>query len=141
MRASGVVEESVAAVAGVLVNGFGDERVTVLTLLWLAAVITGALVRARSNIPRGRDLRRGDRPCRSSGRDRSHASYVGLCVAAAALLLSGRAVMAELGDLLELARYEADHDGLTGALARSAFRAALDAALASGPTRTARSRS
>ena len=46
----GRVEETAAAVAGVLINGFGDERVTVLTLLWLAAVITGALVRARVDL-------------------------------------------------------------------------------------------
>ncbi len=124
----GVVEESVAAVAGVLVNGFGNERVTVLTLLWLAAVITGALVRAHVNIPAAVIFIVAlVLPIVMTGT--IEASYVGLCVAAAALLLSGRAVMAELGDLLALARREADHDGLTGALARSAFRTGLEAAL------------
>jgi diguanylate cyclase (GGDEF)-like protein len=124
----GRLEEVTAALAGVLVNGFGDERVTVLTLLWLAAVITGALVRARVDLLAAAIFVVAlGLPIAMVGS--LHASYVGLCVAAAALLLSGRAVMSELGELLELARYEADHDGLTGALARSAFRSALGAAL------------
>ncbi len=122
-------EEVAAAVAGVLINGFGDERVTVLTLLWLAAVITGALVRARIDLLAAAIFVVAlGLPIVQVGA--LHASYVGLCVAAAALLLSGRAVMSELGQLLELARYEADHDGLTGALARSAFRSALAPAVA-----------
>ncbi len=126
---AGRVEEAVAALAGVLVNGFGDERVTVVTLLWLAAVITGALARATVNVLAAAIFVVAmGLPIVLVGS--LQPSYVGLCVAAAALLLSGRAVMGELGSLLELARYEADHDGLTGGLARSAFRAALDAALA-----------
>ena len=125
----GRVEESVAAVAGVLVNGLGDERVTVLTLLWLAAVIVGALVRARVDLLAAAIFVAAlGLPIAMVGT--VHASYIGLCVAAAALLLSGRAVMSELEELLELARYEADHDSLTGALARAAFRAALNGALA-----------
>ncbi len=125
----GRVEESVAAIAGVLVNGLGDERVTVLTLLWLAAVITGALVRARVDLLAAAIFVAAlGLPIVMVGS--LHASYIGLCVAAAALLLSGRAVMSELEALLELARHEADHDGLTGALARAAFRAGLTAALA-----------
>jgi diguanylate cyclase (GGDEF)-like protein len=131
----GHVEELAAAVAGVLVNGFGDERVTVLTLLWLAAVITGALVRARVDLLAAAIFVVAlSLPIAMVGS--LHASYVGLCVAAAALLLSGRAVMSELGELLELARYEADHDGLTGALARSAFRNALGAAVVDADEKT-----
>ncbi len=124
----GRLEELAAALAGVLVNGFGDERVTVLTLLWLAAVIIGALVRGRVDLLAAAIFVVAlGLPIVMVGS--VHASYLGLCVAAAALLLSGRAVMSELGELLELARYEANHDDLTGALARSAFRTALDAAL------------
>jgi len=123
------IEETVAAVAGVLIIGFGDERVTVITLLWLAAVITGALARATVNVLAAAIFVTAMAlPIVLVGS--LQPSYVGLCVAAAALLLSGRAVMSELGNLLECARYEADHDGLTSGLGRSAFRAALDEALA-----------
>jgi hypothetical protein len=102
--------------------------VTVLTLLWLAAVITGALVRARVDVLAAAIFVGAiGLPIVMVGS--VHASYVGLCVAAVALLLSGRAVMSELEELLELARYEADHDSLTGALARAAFRAALNTAV------------
>ncbi len=132
----GRLEELAAALAGVLVNGFADERVTVLTLLWLAAVITGALVRSRVDpLAAAIFVVALVLPIAMVGS--IHLSYVGLCVAAIALMLSGRAVMSELGGLLELARYEADHDGLTGALARSAFRSALDAALVDADEKSA----
>ncbi len=122
------IEELVAALAGVLVNGFGDERVTVLTLLWLVAIITGAIARGRvGGLAAAIFLVAMGLPIAIVGS--LQASYVGLCVAAAVLLLTGPAMSAELGGLLELARYEADHDGLTGALARLAFRSALDEAL------------
>jgi diguanylate cyclase (GGDEF)-like protein len=122
------VEETMAAVAGVLVNGFGDERVTAITLLWLAAVITGALARGRVYLFAATIFAVAmGLPIVLSGS--LALSYVGLCVAAAALLVAGRAILSELAKAFELARYEADHDGLTGALARSAFRAGLEQAI------------
>ena len=125
----GLAEEATAALAGVLINGFGEEHVTVITLLWLASLIVGALIRARVNVfAAAIFLVAICLPIAMVGS--LQANYIGLCVAAAALLLSGRVVMAELGGLLELARHEADHDGLTGALARTAFRAALATAVA-----------
>jgi diguanylate cyclase (GGDEF)-like protein len=52
--------------------------------------------------------------------------YAGLCVATIGLLLTCGRLTRELNHLLERARHDADHDGLTGALSRSAFRAVLD---------------
>lgn len=123
------IEEIVAAVGGLLVNGLGGERVTIITLLWLAAVITGTLARARVDWPAATIFGIAmTLPIALVGA--VHTSYLGLYVAAGALMLSGRAVMDELNGALARARHEATHDGLTGALTRSAFRAALDAVLA-----------
>ncbi|MBJ7348468.1 MAG: GGDEF domain-containing protein, partial [Thermoleophilaceae bacterium] len=125
-------EEIIAAAGGILLIGLGDEQITVLTLLWLAAVVTGAMVRGRvSKLASVMFAIAMVMPLVRAGE--LHADYVGLCVAAAALLLSGRAVMDEMSELLERARYEADHDGLTGALARTAFHAALEQAIAETP--------
>ena len=49
--------------------------------------------------------------------------YACLCLASLALLLTCGRLTRELNHLLEQARLDADHDGLTGALSRSAFRA------------------
>jgi diguanylate cyclase (GGDEF)-like protein len=54
--------------------------------------------------------------------------HAGLCVAAFALLLTIGRLTVELNHLLWQARWDADHDGLTGLLSRTAFRAALDRA-------------
>jgi diguanylate cyclase (GGDEF)-like protein len=53
-------------------------------------------------------------------------AYAALCVGAIALLLTCGRVTRELRSLLELARYDANHDELTGTLSRPAFRARLD---------------
>jgi predicted signal transduction protein with EAL and GGDEF domain len=124
------VEETLGATGGVLINGFGGEHVTVLTLLWLAALITGTLARARVDRVAGFIFIVAlVMPIVLTGG--VQINYVGLCLAAIALLASGRAFTAEQDALLEIARYEADHDDLTGALSRPAFRALLDETVAS----------
>ncbi len=52
--------------------------------------------------------------------------YAFLYLAAVALLLTCGRVTQELRKMLDQARYDADHDGLTGALSRTAFRDRLD---------------
>jgi len=52
--------------------------------------------------------------------------YAGLAMASIALLLTCGRVTQELRRMVDRARYDADHDGLTGALSRAAFRARLD---------------
>jgi diguanylate cyclase (GGDEF)-like protein len=120
------VEESVAGVAGLLIVGLGNESVNVLTVLWLAAVASGVLARG------GRVHWIGSAVLLSSlllPVVRHHhvtPEHAGLCVAAIGLLLTCGRLTREVNGLLDRARYDADHDGLTGALSRTAFRAALD---------------
>ena len=63
---------------------------------------------------------------------RSPSTYAGVCLAAITLLLVCGRVTQELRAMLDKARHDADHDGLTGALNRAAFRRVLDAFLAGG---------
>ena len=59
-------------------------------------------------------------------------TYGCVCLAAITLLLVCGRVTQELRAMLDRARYDADHDGLTGALNRAAFHRTLDALLARG---------
>jgi diguanylate cyclase (GGDEF)-like protein len=121
-----VLEESLASVSAVLVIGLGPDAVSALTVLWLAAVAAGVLARGGRAYWIGRAVLVISlaMPVIRDGRCDPHYACVGLA-AIALLLTCGRATQ-ELRNMLERARYDADHDGLTGALSRSAFRAALD---------------
>jgi diguanylate cyclase (GGDEF)-like protein len=119
-------EESIAGLAGILIVGTGDERVNVLTLLWLAAVASGVLARGGRVHWIGPAVFLGALAMPIVLNGRLAPEYLGLCVAAVGLLLTCGRVTRELNHLLERARHDADHDGLTGALSRAAFRAALD---------------
>jgi diguanylate cyclase len=59
-------------------------------------------------------------------------TYACVCLAAITLLLVCGRVTQELRAMLDRARHDADHDGLTGALSRAAFHRALDTFLARG---------
>jgi diguanylate cyclase (GGDEF)-like protein len=120
------VEESLAAVAGVLIVGFGNQHVTVLTLLWLAAVASGVLARGGRVHWLGPALLSGSLALPVVAEQRITLQYAAFGVAGLALLLTCGRVTQELGTLLSRARWEADHDSLTGALSRAAFRGALD---------------
>lgn len=122
-------EELIAAVGGLLVMGLGNGQVTAVTLLWLAAVATGAGLRGRVSVV-GSVLFITAMVLPVIRFGELSAEYAALFVVAASLLLSGRAVLSEKQHFLDLARYEADHDGLTGALSRSAFHQALEQAIA-----------
>jgi diguanylate cyclase (GGDEF)-like protein len=119
-------EESVAGLAGLLIVGLGDERVNVLTVLWLAAVASGVLARGGRMHWIGPAVFSGALLLPIVLHGRLTPEHAGLCVAALGLLLTCGRLTRELSGLLERARYDADHDGLTGALSRSAFRARLD---------------
>jgi diguanylate cyclase (GGDEF)-like protein len=120
------VEESLAPVAAVLIVGLGNQRVTVLSLLWLAAVASGVLARGGRVHWLGRALLLGSLALPVVREQRITLQYAGLCVAVVALLLTCGRVTQELRTLLSRARWEADHDALTGLLSRAAFRRALD---------------
>ena len=120
------VEESLASISGVLIIGFGPAVVTPLTLLWLTAVASGVLARGGRAHWVGRALLLIALAMPIVRHQTVNPRYACLCLAAIALLLTCGRVTQELRKMLDQARYDADHDGLTGALSRTAFRDQLD---------------
>jgi diguanylate cyclase (GGDEF)-like protein len=126
------VEESIAPVAAVLIIGLGNEQVTAVSLLWLAAVASGVLARGGRIHWIGRGVLLSALALPIVRLQHLTPGYAALCVGAIALLLTCGRVTSELRSLLELARYDANHDELTGTLSRPAFRAQLDEIAAAG---------
>ena len=120
------VEESLASISGVLIIGFGPAVVTPLTLLWLTAVASGVLARGGRAHWVGRALLLIALAMPIVRHQTLNPRYAFLYLAAVALLLTCGRVTQELRKMLDQARYDADHDGLTGALSRTAFRDRLD---------------
>jgi predicted signal transduction protein with EAL and GGDEF domain len=112
--------------------------VTPLTLLWLTAVASGVLARGGRAHWIGRALLLVALAMPIVRYQTVNPRYACLCLAAIALLLACRRVTQELRKMLDQARYDDDHDGLTGALSRTAFRRRLDRvaaqAAADGPS-------
>jgi len=126
------LEESLAAVSAILIVGLGSQRVTVLLLLWIAAVASGVLARGGRIHWIGRATLLAALVGPIAHEQGLRLDYGAFVLAAIALLLTCGRVTRELQTLLVAARSDADHDSLTGALARGAFRAKLDAAAAGG---------
>jgi diguanylate cyclase (GGDEF)-like protein len=124
------IEESLAGVAALLIVGVQDQRVTILSVLWLAAVASGVVARGGRVHWIGRTVVLSALALPAIREGRFSADHAALCVATVGLLLSCGRLTRELGRLLRQARYDADHDELTGTLARAAFRAALEEATA-----------
>ncbi len=120
------VEESLAPVSALLIIGDGPARVTIVSLLWLAAVACGVLARGGRQHWFGRALLLLSLALPLITHPGLHQPFADLCLGAIALLLTCGRVTRELRRIAEQARWEADHDGLTGAFSRPAFRAALD---------------
>lgn len=132
------LEESLA-VAAVLIVGMGEEHVTVLSLLWLGAVAAGVLARGGRVHWVGRTLVLGSLALPVLLTERLTLAHAAFSVATIALLLTCGRVTQELRALLASARFDADHDSLTGVLSRAAFRARLDSLVkqtVSEPTQT-----
>lgn len=121
-------DELLGPVACLLIIGLEAEHVTALSVIWLAAIATGVIVRQGRvrRVARAGLIAMLAVPIITTGA--LSTSYAGLCVAAMALLATCVRVMRDLDHLLLQARHEADHDDLTGLLSRSAFRAALERA-------------
>ncbi|MEA2405551.1 MAG: hypothetical protein QOE08_2198, partial [Thermoleophilaceae bacterium] len=119
------IEESVAGLAGILIVGFGDQRVNVLTLLWLAAVASGVLARGGRVHWIGRLVIVSILVLPVVRMGAVRLEHLGLCLGAIGLLLTCGRLTRELNHLLAKARHDADHDALTGVLSRTAFRATL----------------
>jgi diguanylate cyclase (GGDEF)-like protein len=126
------VEESLAPVSAILIVGLGPERITTVWLLWLVAVACGVLARGGRVYWVGRAMLLGSLALPIVRHGQITLTYACVCLAAITLLLICGRVTQELRAMLDKARYDADHDGLTGALNRAAFRGALDALLARG---------
>ncbi|MDE3069327.1 MAG: diguanylate cyclase, partial [Acidobacteriota bacterium] len=122
------VEESLAGVAAFLIIGMGDQRVTGLAVLWLAAITTGVLGRGGRVHWIGRVVVVGALVLPLIRAGRLSADQGALYIAALGLMLASGRLTRELQRLLQQARHDADHDDLTGLLSRAAFRSALDAA-------------
>jgi hypothetical protein len=124
------LEESLAGIAAVLIVGFGDQRVGVLSILWLAAVASGVMARGGRVHWIGRTIVLSALVPPIVRDGSLSAEYAGLVIASIALLLTIGRLTVELNSLLRRARWDADHDGLTGLLSRNAFHAALQRASA-----------
>lgn len=119
-------EESLAGIAGLLIVGSQAERVSVISIVWLAAVACGVLARGGRVHWIGRTvvLCALALPILLTGR--LELDYAALCAATIGLLLTSGRLTRELNHLLHQARYDADHDDLTGLLSYAAFRTALE---------------
>ncbi|MEO6859269.1 MAG: EAL domain-containing protein [Solirubrobacteraceae bacterium] len=126
------LEESLAPLSAVLIIGLGPQRVGVLSILWLAAVACGVIARGGRVGGVGRALLMSSLALPLLRDGTITLAYGGLILAAIALLLTCGRMTRELRGMLDRARYAANHDGLTGALSRAAFRDRLDA-VAAGP--------
>jgi diguanylate cyclase (GGDEF)-like protein len=121
-------EESLAGAAAILIVGLGDQHVTVLSLLWLAAVASGVMARGGRVHWIGRTVVLAALALPVVREGRMTAEQAGLTIAAVGLLLTIGRLTHELNLLLWQARWDADHDDLTGLLSRAAFRAQLERA-------------
>jgi diguanylate cyclase (GGDEF)-like protein len=131
------LEESLAAIAAILIVGLGNQSVTVLSVLWLAAVASGVMARGGRVHWIGRTVVLVALALPVLREGRLTLEHAGLIVAAVGLLLTIGRLTVELNQLLWQARWDADHDELTGLLSRSAFRARLDSASAASGDRQA----
>jgi diguanylate cyclase (GGDEF)-like protein len=119
-------EESLAGVAGLLIVGLQSQRVSVISIVWLAAVASGVLARGGRVYWIGRMVVLGALTLPILRTGHLSLEYAALYAAAIGLLLTSGRLTRELNHLLHQARYDADHDDLTGLLSYAAFRAALE---------------
>jgi diguanylate cyclase (GGDEF)-like protein len=128
------VEESFAGIAALLIVGLEDQRVTILSILWLGAVTSGVMARGGRVHWIGRTIVLGALVLPVLRQGALTADHAALFVASVGLLLTSGRLTRELNHLLSQARYDADHDDLTGILSRTAFRGALEEATAASCT-------
>jgi len=128
------LEEALSCLAAIFIVGAGAGQVTAITMLWLVAAAVGVLARGGRVGGVGRVLVLGALFSPLFLHGTMSAENLGLAVGSIALLLATGRISRETGELLRQARYDADHDALTGLLARDAFRRRVDAlALRAGP--------
>jgi EAL domain-containing protein (putative c-di-GMP-specific phosphodiesterase class I) len=103
------VEESIAASAGVLIIGLGNQHVTIISLLWLVALATGVMARGGRVHWIGRTVVLAALAAPIFRQGGIELEYAALCAAVIGLqLTSGRLTM-ELNRLLRAARLDAEN--------------------------------
>jgi diguanylate cyclase (GGDEF)-like protein len=126
------VEEPVSCLAAVLIIGFGYGEVTPISMIWLVAAAVGVLARGGrvGGLARLIVAAMLLSPIVTTGT--LSGENIILIVCTGALLLSTGRVTLETAELLARARYDADHDALTGALSIRALRTRLEELAATG---------
>jgi EAL domain-containing protein (putative c-di-GMP-specific phosphodiesterase class I) len=102
------VEESLAALAGVLILGFDSERVGVLTILWLVAIASGVLARGGRAHWLGRYIVLLALALPVARYGSLSDQYAAMCAATLGLLLTSGRLTQELNHLLMQARLQAE---------------------------------
>jgi EAL domain-containing protein (putative c-di-GMP-specific phosphodiesterase class I) len=102
------IEESLAGTAGVLLIGFGGQRVNVLGLLWLVAVASGVLARGGRVHWLGRTILLSALALPIALAGHLNGQYAAMCVATIGFLLTAGRLTRELNLLLRQARLQAD---------------------------------
>jgi EAL domain-containing protein (putative c-di-GMP-specific phosphodiesterase class I) len=102
------VEESAAAAAAILIVGFGDQHVTVLGILWLAAIASGVMARGGRAHWLGSAIVLGALALPIVRADHVSGDYAAMCVAALGLLLTCGRLTRELNQMLRHARQQAE---------------------------------
>jgi EAL domain-containing protein (putative c-di-GMP-specific phosphodiesterase class I) len=101
-------EESAAAAAAVLIIGLGDQHVSVLSILWLAAIASGVMARGGRAHWLGSAIVFGALALPVIRAEHVSADYAAMCTAALALLLTCGRLTRELNHMLRQARREAE---------------------------------
>jgi EAL domain-containing protein (putative c-di-GMP-specific phosphodiesterase class I) len=102
------IEESAAGVAAILIIGFGDQHVSVLSILWLAAIASGVMARGGRAHWVGSAIVFGALALPVIRADHLSGDYAAMCVAALALLLTCGRLTRELNFMLREARRQAE---------------------------------
>jgi EAL domain-containing protein (putative c-di-GMP-specific phosphodiesterase class I) len=103
------VEESLAGISAILIVGLQDQRVTALSILWLAAVASGVMARGGRVHWVGRTIVLTALALPVILQGRLSAEHAALCVASLGLLLTSGRLTRELNHLLREARHDADN--------------------------------
>ena len=102
------IEESLATSASILVIGLGDQRVTVLSVLWLVAVATGVMARGGRVHWFGRAVVLLALALPIVREGQLSAEYAAFCVAVIGLQFASGRLTLELNRLLRRARLDAE---------------------------------
>lgn len=102
------IEESAAGAVAILIIGFGDQHVSVLSILWLVAIASGVMARGGRAHWLGSAIVLGALALPVIRADHVSGDYAAMCVAALGLLLTCGRLTRELNQMLRQARQQAE---------------------------------